>query len=701
MRRLLPVLATVLVSGCIVVPPPSTNPNQAPPPAQPATQAPPPTEAPPPQPVQETPAPPATPPPQPVQETPPPPANPPPMVHRVAPARAPRVRMPTRVMRRRVRITLTAPGSPYPMDAPIALQVTLTNGNREPVLVHALAPGFMHFAIGRNGACRGGPTGPTPARPGRFLVLMPGETLQRTVNLTRFCGPLPVGRWQVILDYHVPGGLGRPRAITGTKRGVTHLAVRGYTPPPAPPASASLDLGVARPPRTHVGEPVEIQVTLTNRGGMPIYALPPAPDTLHVHLTRTDGSTVACRQPAPRRWDQGDLELVVPGRELSTVIHLRDRCNLRQPGRYTLQVTYRPPPADVGRLPWNVRQRLFTGSLEAHPWALLRDPGEAGAPPPPANAVTLDATGPNRRLRVRGPVPVRLTVTNRTGRSLGLPVPNRLFVFPHIIDASGGVIPCRPSGIGTRPRMQALARAVGPGSSLGARVDLAQICNPLGAGRYQVTMVYDVPNTRTQVPGPRGPVWVWSGRTRAPAFTVVVGRGEGPPPPEAGGPAPAPRIWLTTPGRRARAGGKVPVVLHVAPPQNQPYATARPKRWMVRVEATDRNGQDLSCTVSGRRDMRPDRGDFVVLSPQDELDLHLDLANICGIDEHGRYQVTAHLVIPRRFDGQRFGLNTWTGRETTAPVTVRVRGGRDDNGRGDNGGGRDDNGGWNNRGQDN
>ncbi len=197
-------------------------------------------------------------------------------MHRGRPVNQPVSRLPAARLRRGMRLTLAPQGAPYAMNGPVPVTVTLTNGNPEPVRIHALAPGFMHFSLGSGNACRGGPPAPTAARPGNFVVLAPGDQLQRVVNLDRFCGPVPTGHWRVILDYHVPG-LGRPDALAGTFRGQTSLTVRGYTPPPAPTPTAGLSLSIQRPTRTRVGQPLDVEVTLANTGAQPVYALPLRP----------------------------------------------------------------------------------------------------------------------------------------------------------------------------------------------------------------------------------------------------------------------------------------------------------------------------------------------------------------------------------------------------------------------------------------
>ncbi len=392
-------------------------------------------------------------------------------------------------------------------------------------------------------------------------------------------------------------------------------------------------------------------------------------------MTTADGRPVSCRQPQARPFNQADLQFLVPGRRLAHTLHVRARCDLGRPGRYLLQVRYKLPAQDIGRLPWNLRRRLFTGTLEAQRFDFIRDPGavqERPAPQGPAR-ITLDALPPTGRQRPRAALPTRLTVTNRSAFIVGLPEPTRLFVSARIVDDRGNLIGCRPQSIRAMPRMQSLARAVGSGGSLSANVDLAQVCNPLGRGRYQVTLTYDVPPTNVRIPGPRGPVDVWSGRVSAQTFSLQVGRGEGPPPPSAGGPTPAPRLWLTAQRPAAHAGEAVTVTLHLGPPEGQPYATPRPRRWMVRLHVRDARGQAQSCTVPGQRNGGARRGDFVTLSARDQLDLDVDLANACGIDERGEYQVAATLVVPKGWSGDRFGLYTWTGRERTDAITVKVK----------------------------
>lgn len=541
----------------------------------------------------------------------------------------------------------------------VPVRVVLMNRNPQRIRVYELRKAFMHFTVvgpGGRIACRAQQDLPRRVRPDRFLTLASGDRLDKSVYLDGLCGELPPGPWRVELDYEIPadfdGDAWRLGALTGRFHAETTLEVEALGP------RANVAVHLARPRRTRVDEPLEVEVRIRNFGPDAAYVLRPLASTLDFRVTR-GGQPVSCPPPLAAPPRRSDVVFLSAGRDLVETVDLAKRCRLDRAGDYVVDAEYTVGETAARLIPRRGRDKLWTGRVATNALPFSR---EAAAP---RATLALDANPPF------GPVPAGAALLVNA-RLLNLGPDSAVVADPagwldvQVWEAGGRSVPCRPRQGPRRP--DADMRRVRPGASLVAAVDLTDRCGPLRPGRYDVVLRYAVPGISrvVRVGARRSPLW--SGEVRSETVSVTVaGMAPPPAPPPA---AAAPSLTLSG-SRKVRMGEPIPVTLTLTAPRGG-LRVARLAPWMVRLSARDKKGRALRCREPMVPRRMPRRADFVNLREGETVSVTVNLDGVCDTPHKGRWEVEGAIRIPDSWAG-RGRREAWTGQVSAEPVRVRVR----------------------------
>ncbi|RMG17087.1 MAG: hypothetical protein D6729_09740 [Deltaproteobacteria bacterium] len=415
-------------------------------------------------------------------------------------------------------------------DAPLPLDLTLTNYGPEPAYVLKLQAGAVHFEVrdarGRAVRCI------EAARRGfgraDFVFLPAGQSRTESLDLARYCDIGAPGRYTVLARYEVPEvavrtlrPVDRRRAFTGTVESNRLPFVRE-----APQARAEVRLE-ARPVRQPftAGRPMVVTVTARNLGPDTVALAPPSIAWVDLEFLDESGRPLACR---PGHFDRRLSPAAVaqvrrPGQGLTANIDLSLICPELSAGRWRVTFVYRlPRTSDRVPGPWGRDFPIWSGEARTTlPITVARGhaPPPLRRPPPPVAlpAATLMHKG---RFEVGGPIEVtlRVGVYGRTGR-LQMPRPEPWMIRWTVTDRYGRRVPCRVRPAPRRLPSPADFVTLEGSQTITVSDDLGALCRLDRKGTYFVSAELRVPPTWN---GRRYGLDAWTGAVATPPVRIKV-----------------------------------------------------------------------------------------------------------------------------------------------------------------------------------
>jgi hypothetical protein len=540
MRRLLAGLALMTLAGCIVA-------ETRPPPPGGATQ--------------------------PVTEVQPPPAPPPAQFTEADNAR----------WMQALRLDLALPQRNFAQGQPVLAQLMMSNASGQPVPVSSLEAVDAQLTLA-------GPHGQTSCRPalqqgatGSVYTLAPRQRLAQNLDVTGRCGALEAGEYNLTATIGLPG----PWSVGAQGQLVARNSFRVEKP-----RQAALALVLQPGPESVLGQPAFVQVTVSNYGDAP--ARVPSNDAgLALEATDELGRPVRCAPPQAAGYPRD----VFPGQSFNVRIDAAQRCELTQPGSFSIAAVIEAAGQPV----------------RSNAVAIVR------RAPAPRATLQLSANAWTRYEPGRG-LPIEIRLVNQG--------PDAIYVYgfaPELVHVEafgdGRPLPCHDEG---RPNPGEYNRyqLVRPGSTLTGRIDLERQCQLVGQ-HITARLSY---NAGPEFAGGSWNLQSWTGAVSAPAVEI-----------ERVAPAPQPpHISVSfAPTAEGRAGQPILVNVAVRSDGAVPATVVAPREDAVSVvSATDMAGRVVSCDPRGREFGPPE-----TLPPGGARNFALDLSQRCSFPGPGEYRV--------------------------------------------------------------
>ncbi len=422
-------------------------------------------------------------------------------------------------------------------DEPFEVTARLWNRGPDAAMVIPPGPGVMRFEVrdqrNKKVTCRL-PVGREPRR-ASLVKLEPNQHLEATIDLAEHCR-LVEGRYELVAHYAIQDAHTRPLSLDHAVMVFVDPLTSNRLPFERDAARPRVEVRLdASLPRTVVTEddPITVVLRAVNEGPDQAVLAVPGIHLVSAHVERERGGRARCSPHAGAARREVTRQ-VRPGAAAVGQIDLRALCDIDEPGRYEITLTYSVTESS--------REDTWTGTAVAQPVLLTvseerrgrpvdrrpdpepaPEPAPAPEPRPDRQRPARDA-GPDLVLEgessVREGHSIEMNLRFQAGRSaltVGRLAP--WMVRWTVQDRYGRRLSCTapapPSG---RPRQRDFV-TLAPREAMALSLDVAEACGIESAGSYFITAQVRVPRSWD---GSRLDMDAWTGTLVSEPVTVQV-----------------------------------------------------------------------------------------------------------------------------------------------------------------------------------